>query len=67
MANLFKRPSKQQLRDQINQGMKAFVSEGKVVTTVQPKVSAKQYKKETVVEIEVDHLPEALRKKHFGE
>ena len=59
--------NKQIMREQLEKGMSIFLSTGKQVTKVEPKRSGKHAPaKEQFVEIEVDHLPESLRKKHFG-
>lgn len=58
--------SKMQLRQQLEAGMKVFLSEGKVINKIDagPAKKSKQ-PKEKVVEIEVDYLPKALQSKYF--
>jgi predicted DNA-binding protein (UPF0278 family) len=64
--SLFKKPSKAQIREQINKGLTAFISEGKTITVVESHVKqASRQPKEQIVEIEVENLPKALRDKYF--
>ena len=62
--------SKNELRKKLETEMAAFLARGgeiKKVSAIKPTNKTTYKAKEKVVEIEVDHLPEALRKKHFGE
>lgn len=59
---------KADLRKQLADGMAIFLSSGKQITQCKPKNERKpRQKKEEFVEIHTEFLPEALRKKHFGE
>lgn len=61
---------KQNIRKQLEADMAVFLSSGGQITKAaaqkKPGKRSKEPKEQTV-EIEIDHLPEALRKKHFGE
>lgn len=59
---------KMNLRQQLESGMTVFLSEGKQVTKL-PTYGKKREPKPKFVEVEInlDYLPTALRKKHFGE
>lgn len=56
--------SKADIRKQLASGMMVFLSEGKQITKIEHKKARQP--KEKMVEIEVEHLPVALQKKHFG-
>lgn len=60
--------SKAQLRLQIELGMPAFLTDKQITQCpVAGKKRDAKSTKEEVVEIEVEHLPEELRKKYFVE
>lgn len=60
---------KQNIRKQLEAGMAVFLSQGGQITKApaQKKPGRRSEPKEKMVEIEIDYLPEAIRKKHFGE
>lgn len=60
---------KQEIRKQLEAGLAVFLSSGGAITkaAAQKKPGKRKEPKEKMVEIEIDFLPEALRKKHFGE
>lgn len=62
---------KDDLRKQLEDGVAVFLSQGKQITRLpmygkKRKLTLKQEEVETV-EIEVEHLPESLQKKYFGD
>ncbi len=67
--------TKTEMRKMLNSGMAVYLGSGGHITKCPPADSRKRanYKKEVIeqeeeiVEIEVDHLPAALRKKYFDE
>lgn len=61
--------NKVDLRKQLETDVAMFLAKGNFITKV-PMQGKKRFakpKEEEIVEIEVDHLPEALQKKFFGE
>lgn len=55
--------SKADIRKQIEQGMLTFTSNGGQITKVEKKA---RQPKEKIVEIQVEHLPQSLQTKYFG-
>lgn len=58
--------TREQVRQQLEEGMAVFLGSGKQIIKVQTVKPRQRREKENMVEIEIDHLPQALREKHFA-